>query len=103
MYPPTSYPPYAVGSFYILPQPHLACLLEGAGQVSLLTVEDVFVTGLLREHCSLELVNVPYSSPGLMSDCEIDRRTMVVQLVGDLEMETVRQWVENDNSDCDQS
>ena len=101
MYGPSYYPSYAVGSFYILPQPILSCLLAGTALVNLITVEDVFVTGLLREHCRLGLVNVPYSSPGLVTDCETDERTMVVQLVGDLTMEEVEQWVEPGRaSDC---
>ena len=93
MYRPAYYPSYAVGSFYILPSAHLPCLLAGLGQVGLLSVEDVFVTGLLREFCRLSLVNVPRSSPGLMTECEVDQRTMVVQLVGDLQLDTVELWV----------
>ena len=93
MYGPAYYPPYAVGSFYILPRTHLSCLLAGLAQVGLLSVEDVFVTGLLREFCRLSLVNVPQSSPGLMTECELDRRTMVVQLVADLTVDTVELWV----------
>ena len=101
MYGADYYPSYATGSFYILPQLHLSCLLAGAGVVNLITVEDVFVTGLLREHCGLGLVNVPYSSPGLMSDCETDERTMVVQLVGDIQMDQVERWVEpGRQNDC---
>ena len=102
MYSPAYYPSYAVGSFYILPRVPLSCLLAGLGQVGFLSVEDVFVTGLLREFCQLSLVNVPHSSPGLMSECEVDRRTMVVQLVGDLQMETVEQWVRGGReNNCD--
>ena len=92
MYRPAYYPSYAVGSFYILPRAHLTCLLSGLGQVGLLSVEDVYVTGLLREFCQLSLVNVPHSSPGLLTECEVDRRTMVVLLVGDLLMDTVELW-----------
>ena len=53
----------------------------------------------LRESCGLGLVNIPYSSPGLMSDCETDERTMVVQLVGHIDMETVEDWVQTDRDD----
>ena len=100
MYLPAYYPSYVVGSFYILARANLACLLAGLGQVDFLSVEDVYVTGLLREFCRLSLVNVPHSSPGLMSECEVDDRTMVVQLVGDLQMDTVEQWAGRDN-DCE--
>ena len=54
MYSPSHYPSYVVGSFYVLPQVHLDCLLAAAGQVRLLSVEDVFVTGLLREGSKYE-------------------------------------------------
>ena len=34
-----------------------------------------------------------------MSDCETDERTMVVQLVGHIDMETVEDWVQTDRDD----
>ena len=101
MYGPAYYPSYAVGSFYILPRAHLTCLLEGLSKVGLVSVEDVYVTGLLREFCQLSLVNVPHSSPGLLTECEVDQRTMVVQLVGDIQMDQVERWVKpGRQNDC---
>ena len=35
MYSPSHYPSYVVGSFYVLPQVHLDCLLAAAGQTNL--------------------------------------------------------------------
>ena len=59
MYPPPAFPPYTLGSFYLIPAPRLDCLLRAAAAQPLVSVEDVFVTGLLRIHCRIPLVNVP--------------------------------------------
>ena len=74
---------------------------RNAKNFSIILTLFIFLTSnpSLRESCGLGLVNIPYSSPGLMSDCETDERTMVVQLVGHINMETVENWVQTDRDD----
>ena len=59
MYPDTLFPSYTMGSFYIIPSTHLACLVSSTARVPLLSVEDVYVTGLLRRQCGVQLQDVP--------------------------------------------
>jgi hypothetical protein len=59
MYPGTLFPPYTIGSFYILPTTHLACMVSSMAMVPLLSVEDVYVTGLLWRECVYSLPDVP--------------------------------------------
>ena len=59
MYPGTLFPSYTMGSFYIIPTSHLACMVSSMAMVPLLSVEDVYVTGLLRRECGYSLQDVP--------------------------------------------
>ena len=58
MYPGKLFPSYTMGSFYIIPSNHLPCLVSSLAMVPLVSVEDVYVTGLLRRECGLGLEDV---------------------------------------------
>ena len=54
------FPPYVVGSLYIIPARLLGCLVTRTSEVAFVNVEDVYVTGLLRAKCQdIELTFVP--------------------------------------------
>lgn len=60
MYPLHHFPPYVLGSLYIIPARLLECLVAMTFEVSFITIEDVYVTGLLRQKCrNIQLKYVP--------------------------------------------
>ena len=60
MYPGQDFPPYVLGSLYIIPARLLGCLVSRTSEVGFVSVEDVYVTGLLRSRCQdIELTFVP--------------------------------------------
>ena len=60
MYPGQYFPPYVLGSLYIIPARLLGCLVTRTSEVGFISIEDVYVTGLLRTKCpEIELTFVP--------------------------------------------
>ena len=60
MYPGQDFPPYVLGSLYIIPARLLGCLVRRTSEVDFISIEDVYVTGLLRSKCQdIELTFVP--------------------------------------------
>ena len=60
MYDRQYFPPYVLGSLYIIPARLLGCLVTKTSAVGFITIEDVYVTGLLRAKCQdIELTFVP--------------------------------------------
>ena len=59
MYPDPLFPSYTMGSFYIIPSTILPCMVTSLSLVPLLTVEDVYVTGMLRRQCGAGLLDIP--------------------------------------------
>ena len=60
MYPEQFFPPYVLGSLYIIPTRLLGCLVKRTSEVGFISIEDVYVTGLLRSKCpDIELTFVP--------------------------------------------
>ena len=56
MYPQDKFPNYAAGPAYIIPIKHVKCLYQMALKSdSKFYMEDIFVTGMLREKCNIEL------------------------------------------------
>ena len=60
MYPDERYPPYVLGSFYTIPSSLIECLVEQMEQSTFISVEDVFITGVLRERCHADLHHVSH-------------------------------------------
>ena len=51
MYHARYFPPYVLGSLYIIPARLLGCLVTRTSEVGFISIEDVYVTGLLRRKC----------------------------------------------------
>ena len=50
------YPNYTAGPAYIIPNKHIECLYQMAMKSnSKLYMEDIYITGILREKCKIEL------------------------------------------------
>ena len=96
-----------MGSFYIIPSTHLSCLVSSTARVPLLSVEDVYVTGLLRRECGVGLQDVPrrwvhmvltvvlvlcYSEPVTRVRCGVSCEDMVVVAYQNYNMTQLHRW-----------
>ena len=59
MYPQAHFPVYSDGSFYIIPVTIVPCLTKAMSEAKLVSVEDVYVTGILRKQCNADTFHVP--------------------------------------------
>ena len=93
MYRPDMYPPYVVGSFYMIPVSALDCMVSSTWSHALVSVEDVYVTGILRQACNIQLYNVPNSSPEPVELHNISEHHMIVMLSGNQTMLDVQKSI----------
>ena len=59
MFPRPTFPPYLLGFAYLMSRTTVRKLLDATRDVRYITVEDVYVTGLLAERAGVESVNHP--------------------------------------------
>ena len=56
MYAQKTYPDYTAGPAYVIPTKHVECLYQMALKSSTkFYMEDIFITGMLREKCDIKL------------------------------------------------
>ena len=93
MYRPDMFPAYVLGSFYMIPATALDCLVSSTWSHGLVSVEDVYVTGILRQACNLQLYNVPNSSPEPVEMQDMSESHMIIMLSGNQTMINVHRSI----------
>ena len=75
MFSGETYPNYTAGPAYIIPKEYINCLYQMAMKSSSkLYIEDIFITGILRDKCNIELkfvlqiLNDEFPSQKIFSD-----------------------------------
>ena len=112
MYPDEFFPPYVLGSLYIIPARLLGCLVKRTSEVSFISIEDVYVTGLLRSKCpdieltfvperlvlqevllmiKKDIINLCFSSPDPLTCSEMTDKRMIVMATGNQSVQIVHQ------------
>ena len=111
MYPEQFFPSYVLGSLYIIPTRLLGCLVKRTSEVSFISIEDVYVTGLLRSKCpdieltfvperlvlqevlmiKKDIINLCFSSPDPLTCSEMTDKRMIVMATGNQSVQIVHQ------------
>ena len=73
MYGAEHFPMAVSGSGYLFPISTAPCLFKMTERVSLIVLEDVYVTGFLAKHCQMTVKNsVHFQYMGMENYCKVD-------------------------------